>query len=228
MVVHAPEQTLDVPTAIEPVLGWRVWRLQRRDGQLVLVSATRNDLWPAQQAFHASCWIDHGPQGAPQRDCRCGVYAASTPETLAAANVVSSQTCVIGAIAMWGSVVEHSRGARGKLAYPSRLTLVCGRCLVTGRGAQAPARVREWDDVLTAGCERHTGGFLTTKQASDIQQELLSTYSVELMPMEPLARGFAPRQHDTAETLLWAGRLLAATVFGGRAPTPAALRSRLR
>ncbi len=103
--------------------------------------------WPAGEALEAACWIDHGPSGVPQPGCSCGIYAASAPTTLTAANVISAETCVVGAIAMWGSVVEHSRGARSQFAYPARLRLVCGRCLAAGDGAVTPARAREWEGV---------------------------------------------------------------------------------
>ena len=222
MSVHAPDAPIRGTFALEPVVGWRVWRLHRLDGRLTLVSATRNHAWPAGEALEAACWIDHGASGVPQPGCRCGIYAASAPATLTAANVISAETCVVGAIAMWGSVVEHARGARSQFAYPARLRLVCGRCLAADDGAIAPARAREWEDVVSAVCERHAGGFLTTRAAIDVQQELLSTYAVDLLPIERLQPAFAPTRRTHRRPLRSAGRSLAGLVFGGVGPTSAA------
>jgi hypothetical protein len=214
MSVHAPGRRVTGALALEPVMGWRVWRLQRIDGRLSLISATRDHIWPPTDALEAACWIDHGAAGVPQSDCRCGIYAASAPSTLSATNVISPETCVVGAIAMWGSVVEHTLGARSQFAYPARLKMVCGRCLTFGLGAVEPARAREWDGIVTAVCDRHAGGFLTTRAASEIQQELLSAYMVDLLPMEGLQHAFAPADH-ARHPVRGAARALSSVVFGG-------------
>ncbi len=222
MSVHAPDRRTTATLAIEPVVGWRVWRLRRVDGRLSLTSATRDHVWPDGDALEAACWIGHGEAGVPQEDCRCGIYAASTPSALPQANVISPETCVVGAIAMWGSVVEHARGARSQFAYPARLRLVCGRCLASGLGAVEPVRAREWDGVLTAVCDRHAGGFLTTRSATEVQQELLATYAVDLLPIERLQPAFAPPSdpwHPAREV----ARILAAAVFGGVSERSASL-----
>ena len=48
---------------------------------------------------------------------------------------------VVGTVSMWGRVIEHTRGARSRFAYPARLRLVCGPCLAVGAGAVTPVRV---------------------------------------------------------------------------------------
>jgi hypothetical protein len=217
MSVHAVARVDAGTTAIEPVLGWRVWRLHRADGRLALISATRDFRWPAMDPLEATCWIDHGSSGVPDPMCRCGIYAAAAPPDLPAANVISAETCVVGAIAMWGSVVEHARGARSQFAYPARLRLVCGRCLAMGGGAVAPVRAREWDGVVTALCDRHASGFLTTKPATDVQQELLSTYVVDQLPIERLQLAFVP-VHMERHPLRMVSRTLAGVMFGGVGP----------
>lgn len=214
MSVHAPRRT-DAATAlaIEPISGWRVWRLQRREGRLILLSATRDLSWPVAQPLEASCWLDHG-SGVPDPGCRCGIYATSAPAVLSDANVLSVETCVIGAVDMWGSVVEHARGARSQFAYPTRLRLVCGRCLALGRGPVAPVRARQWEGVITARCDAHASGFLTTTAAAEVQQELLSTYLVDLLPIDRLSRAFGPvarKRHPLRSV----GRTVAGAVFGG-------------
>ncbi|HEY6567296.1 MAG TPA: hypothetical protein VI341_07235 [Actinomycetota bacterium] len=215
MSVQAPDRrAAGAPLAIEPVVGWRVWRLQRADGRLALVSATRDHAWPAADAIEATCWLDHGAAGVPQAACRCGIYATSSPSTLPQVNVISPETCVVGAIAMWGSVVEHARGARSQFAYPARLRLVCGRCLAAGMGAVEPVRAREWEGIITAVCDRHAGGFLTTRPSSEVQQELLSAYAVDLLPIERLHHALTPAPQSRHLVRKAAGTV-AAVMFGG-------------
>ena len=85
---------------------------------------------------------------------------------------------------MWGTVVEHARGARAETSYPARLRLACAPCLVAGRGA-IDSGVRRRDDELVAVCLRHAFGASGPRvSASDVQAELLSTYAVDLMPLE--------------------------------------------
>ena len=121
--------------------------------------------------------------------CTCGLYAASTPEALARAGVFNPGTGVVGAIAMWGRVVEHGRGARSEFAYPARLRLVCGSCLAQGSGAVAPVEVVESGGGLVPFCRRHLGGrHGRTVPATAIQAELLSTFGVELLPIERVDR----------------------------------------
>ena len=96
---------------------------------------------------------------------------------------------MVGAIAMWGTVVEHQRGARSRFAYPARLRLVCGPCLHAGAGAVDPLTVVDRGGTLTALCSTHgrsVGG--SAEPAAPIQAELLATYGVELMPIERIDR----------------------------------------
>jgi hypothetical protein len=175
----------DVPLSIEPVLGWRVWRLARRRGELTLVSMTRNDAWPAARSMRAAC---SGGHAAPGTSCRCGLYAADSVSHLAASGVFSNGAGVIGAIAMWGTVVEHHRGARSEYAYPARLRLVCGPCLREGRVAD-PKEVAGSDSWLVPMCESHLKKEgATGPPAAEVQSELLSAYAVELLPKPKISR----------------------------------------
>jgi hypothetical protein len=188
-----------VPLSIEPVLGWRVWRLSRRDdGSLALVSATRSDEWPAREAASARCYVHHG-EPAPGRYCQCGLYAASTPEALATSQIYSDATTVVGAVAMWGTVIEHTRGVRAATSYPARLLLVCALCLREGRGGIAPSLV-VGSSSLIAVCRRHSLKLRgPSVHAADVQAELLSTYAVDPVPLERVAQALkTPRDWATA------------------------------
>jgi hypothetical protein len=191
----------ETPLSIEPYLGWRVWRLQRVDGRLALMSVTSGEAWPAREPMRAHC-RRNGEHEAPAVGCMCGIYAASSSEALAQAQVYQPSTTVVGAIAMWGTVIEHTKGARSSLAYPARLTLACGPCLATG-GHGTPEVVVTSNVTMIALCRRHRlaqrerGGVPVER----IQAELLATYGVEPLPAERVtpARRF---RRSTPQTLL--------------------------
>jgi hypothetical protein len=149
----SPEQ-LDLPLSIEPVEGWRGWRLARCDGALTLLSLTRSSAWPPREAMRSSC--DDHPDGPAMR-CRCGLYASSSPRTLARARVLSCGPAVVGDVAMWGRVVDHTAGTRSQFAYPQRVRLVCGPCVSAGRGGVAPVAVVDLHEELVPVCRRHRG-----------------------------------------------------------------------
>jgi hypothetical protein len=176
----------DIPLSIEPVLGWRVWYLVRQDEQLRLHALSHPDTWTPQEATAARCSrMSH--EGAPVESCTCGYYAASSMENLAASGVFGRGVGVVGAIAMWGRVIEHARGARSEYAYPARLRLVCGPCLEQGQIVD-PTSVVE-DTWLIPLCTRHWHSKGVGRvPASTVQAELLATYGVELLPRPQLRR----------------------------------------
>ena len=77
----------------------------------------------------------------PRRHCTCGLYAAASQDYLARSGVTRIGSSVVGTVSMWGRVIEHTRGARSRFAYPARLRLVCEPCLALGAGAVTPVRV---------------------------------------------------------------------------------------
>jgi hypothetical protein len=190
--VTTPGRGSDVPFSIEPVRGWRVWRLRRLDGVLMLGSVMRPGTWPPKHAMEATCpW--HPDEPLPGRGCTCGVYGASSPEDLSAMGVFHPGTGVLGSIAMWGRVVDHARGARSRFAYPERLALVCGRCLTSGAGAVEAVIVVHSGTDLFPVCRGHRRAIRGTSwPAADIRSELLQTYAVESLPLGSIAEGLRP------------------------------------
>jgi hypothetical protein len=170
------------------VLGWRVWRLTRDlHGELRLRSTTRPEAWMPGEPIEARCGLRRGHR-APTAACTCGVYATSEPEGLPRAGVINPGTVVVGAVAMWGTVVEHARGARARYAYPVRLRLVCGTCLAEGSGAVEATDVMASPEGLGVFCQRHRPSQrMGMTPAGRVQQELLATYGVEVLPLERVA-----------------------------------------
>jgi hypothetical protein len=187
---QAPD--LSRPLSADPLVGWRIWRLERRDGALTLVSMTRALAWPHREAMRARCGRFER-HAAPDLSCRCGIYATGSVATLARSGVFDVDTAVVGTAALWGTVVDHELGARAEFAYPARLRLVCGPCLAAGLGAVDPVSVVARGEVMLPRCERH---LLHPEReevhdpvpADRVREELLGAYAVEALPVERVAR----------------------------------------
>jgi len=176
----------EIPTFVEAVTAWRGWSLTEVDGELRLSSLTRPEVWTPRAPHAASCPKGRSP--IPQRRCRCGIYAAVTPEALA--GLRSLPGGVVGEVSLWGRVIEHGRGFRAQLGYPARLGLVCAACLAegTGRRADAVQRVRVAGRTrLIPWCTHHAPRMANTP-ARPVESSLLSTYAVDPVADELIAR----------------------------------------
>jgi hypothetical protein len=114
----------DAPLVPGPVVAWRAWALSGHDGTLRLRPVGRYSRpWPPRRPVEARCgrWRFHR---APSMDCTCGVHATREYELL---RRVRGPT-VVGSVALWGAVVEHTLGYRARFGYPVRLCLVCAIC----------------------------------------------------------------------------------------------------
>jgi hypothetical protein len=179
------------PLSADPLVGWRIWRLERREGVLTLVSMTRALAWPHREAMRARCGRFQR-HAAPDLSCRCGIYATGSARTLARSGVFDADTAVVGTAALWGTVVDHELGARAEYAYPARLRLVCGPCLAAGLGAVDPVAVIPCGEAMLPRCERHLpiegNGHGASVPADPVREELLGVYAVEALPAERVAR----------------------------------------
>jgi hypothetical protein len=186
-MVASPEE---IPVSIEPAVGWRAWRLVREHGELRLGSLVHGGSWKPQQAPAAVCaGYRRGAHAAPREHCTCGYYATNSWESLCAANVFGNDVGVIGAIGMWGTVIEHGRGARSEFAYPARLRLVCAPCIKSKAVRDPVVVIDVGGGALSPRCARHATDPQPGIPAKAIEWELLNTYGVELLPRPAITRG---------------------------------------
>ncbi len=121
-----------VPDRINPVIGWRMWRIANGAIWSINVDHVR---WPVRDILVARCWMrfqDKGetevgwtiiPHAAPQHSCGCGIYAGVRElltEYVQAGYVFqhTEHPVIFGEVSLWGVVVEHQRGWRAQIAYP--------------------------------------------------------------------------------------------------------------
>jgi hypothetical protein len=124
-----------VPDAIEPVVGWRVWRVRDTGRAFELTSANRPTAWAPGEIFAASCDRD-AAHPTPALDCTCGIYASRQPATavellppyiravssIIAPSILGYDTVMaVGLVALWGEIVVCDWGWRAQYAYPREL-----------------------------------------------------------------------------------------------------------
>ena len=191
--VHPP----DPEHTTEPPLGWRAWRLHRTDAGLRIAPTTPRSDWPPREAIHARCsgahtrlYLVFNPElepahRSPMPGCTCGIHAVKDPRRLARG---ANHAGVIGRVAMWGRVIEHSKGWRAEFAYPSRMRLICAWCLPRHRLPGVPSRVFSFGEWLRPACEPHAARAADhpSLPLAGIEAELLDGYGVEILPQEAL------------------------------------------
>jgi hypothetical protein len=132
--------------------------------------------WPWRDALAGRCeawqppWRRHRSRHLPpQRECQCGIYASTLATASTYVPTSPSRTHgrypVIGTVALWGDVIEHTGGWRASFAYPTRLFVLHAgvrRAEQARRTAEALERygvpvdvIEAWNpqDVVTALAE---------------------------------------------------------------------------
>jgi hypothetical protein len=108
---------------MEVITGWRMWAIG--GGRLIAIS--QETPWPVRQVFQAVCEGGDNHSGpAPDRDCNCGIWAFKTMEDLVAGlnRDHVHDLRVFGKVALWGRVIETTKGYRAEKAYPTELWLM--------------------------------------------------------------------------------------------------------
>jgi hypothetical protein len=174
-------------TTAEPFLAWRTWALAgSRDGAEVrlmpIVGGTHP--WPARVPNRASCALRRRHGEVPEVHCSCGLYGTDRDEVLRR----TRSPAVLGRVALWGRIVEHTLGYRAEYAYPQRLRLVCFVCFWRrGTNAEAcDAVIRRRGGRLVPLCapdvelaERYGYPVRDRLPAREVEQALLSAYAVD-------------------------------------------------
>jgi hypothetical protein len=126
--------------SIEPILGWRVWHIDRRRGSEALLSWSQRDEWPIGRRMEATCkpgllpGFRRGCGEAPRRGHSCGIYAVRRREDAEKllgrigriGSSVGRLPVAIGRASLWGRVIENTDGWRAQFAYPYELFVLGG------------------------------------------------------------------------------------------------------
>jgi len=186
----------------EPIDGWRAWRLRRAElGAIRIAPTTPRPDWEPSVPIHATCsgshtreYMVYNPElvkfhRSPEPGCTCGIHAMKDPRRLRRSRP-GKTAGVIGTVAMWGRVIEHTKGWRAEFAYPARLRLICVWCLWDGALPGVPARVLDRGGDLLPVCERHAeqpSAVGTSLEVMVVENAMLDAYGVELLPVELLS-----------------------------------------
>jgi hypothetical protein len=142
----------EAPDYIEPLLGWRLWRIAHGGSEVRLTSPFYRTTWPPSEPLLARCahlpvWRRRRRHHVPEEDCTCGIYAASLEvleHEIPGASLWGWPRLAIGRVALWGRVVQTERGWRGEMAYPERLFVIL-----------APGGDRDKATRIAEGLERY-------------------------------------------------------------------------
>lgn len=124
----------------QPVIAYRIWKVSP-EGRLS--TAYRNSgKWPWMKPYSSTCdggdtkmWWDETPvtitgagdkpkadHDAPHFDCTCGLYGYKSVKCLEQTfEQFYKGNCVLGCVALWGRITEHTDGYRAEYGYPQVL-----------------------------------------------------------------------------------------------------------
>jgi hypothetical protein len=189
----------DVALAIGPVLAWRTWGLSGRGRNLRLRPVCGYGRpWPSQRPAVAAC-LKRRHHAAPIFECTCGLHGTREPAILQR----TKSPAVVGTVALWGTVIEHTLGYRAKLGYPQALRLVCPVCFFQ-RGiddSQEPEIVAVLTrERLLPLCAEHrdTASAVdlpvrSLRRVDDVRDALLDTYRSDELDTPRLAHSESGR-----------------------------------
>ncbi|TAM80908.1 MAG: hypothetical protein EPN47_13565 [Acidobacteria bacterium] len=139
--IHRPEDHPEsgvegVPDFVEPLLGWRAWRIWAPAFGSNLCPAFSSVIldtpWMPRGKFSAEHSFDLGAKcrGLLDLDCSCGIYAFKSP--LGAFDYLMrvrdrllgrSVEVALGTVSLWGKVIECELGYKAQYAYPEHIYL---------------------------------------------------------------------------------------------------------
>jgi hypothetical protein len=116
-MTELPDVTGPAPDLIDPIIGYRQWRLVGR----ALTSLFNDTRWEAAQLSARCDSRQHHPEVVPDHACSCGIYAYYDPCPRTASAV--TRDLVAGVVVMWGRVELHGTGLRAEHAQIVALEL---------------------------------------------------------------------------------------------------------
>ncbi len=106
---------------MEPVVGWKIWRVEHGEERTRLRSALYGSLWPPERPAVADCKkLLRTRHEAPDPLCDCGIHAAKSLAAWRHYLTVGGDR-VFGRVLLWGDRLEGTLGWRAATAYPLEL-----------------------------------------------------------------------------------------------------------
>jgi len=195
----------------EPIVGWRIWNLSGDAAapRLLPAGSGVGDAWEPRHEMTARCGvpsllkIGRPRHEAPNIDCSCGIHASRSLDLAERPRPAWPPPCVVGTVALWGTVIEHELGWRGRSAYPARLGLVWSMCAWFEPGPGIPTTVHAFAGCSYTLCDVHRGGIQvpdgrrtrpTGLDPRVLQARLLDAYAVDLVPIDSVRSLFRRRR----------------------------------
>lgn len=200
-----------VPDLIEPILGWRCWKIGS-DGLLhALHGGGRHialggpgPVWEPRKAVVASCNSEHWmsdaltrqargeqmtPHIAPMPNCSCGFYAARLLRNTQA----PYDGFAYGLVALWGRVEEHASGWRAQYAYPVNLTIIADGEWGKTRAKQVLATIRKAYGVPTRiGTKEEFEALQIDQLETEPLPPQIAQWLLDSIAEHPLTEGMGP------------------------------------
>jgi hypothetical protein len=102
----------------EPVVGWKIWRVEHSAERTRLRSALYGSLWPPERPAVAECKkLLRTRHEAPDPLCECGIHAGKSLSSWRHYLAVGDDR-VFGRVQLWGDRLEGELGWRATHAYP--------------------------------------------------------------------------------------------------------------
>ena len=122
----------------EPVVGWKIWRVEHSEERTRLRSVLYGSLWPPGRPAVADCKkLLRTRHEAPDLLCECGLHAAKSLADWRHYLAVGHDR-VFGRMLLWGDRLDGELGWRATHAYPLTLyvpaTLERAQEIATGLG----------------------------------------------------------------------------------------------
>jgi len=102
----------------EPVVGWKIWRVEHDEARTRLHSVLYGSLWPPGRPAIADCKkLLRKRHEAPDPLCECGIHVAKSLREWRHYLAVGDDR-VFGRALIWGERLEGELGWRAAAAYP--------------------------------------------------------------------------------------------------------------